>query len=146
MKYKSKHWVSKTKDSERVYLEPKLKARHINKSDMILDPVDKVETNYGKVKGEDVGEGVLIEFYTQYEDKLGVGDKITSSSSLKTVNCKICPEGYEAYSEFRKDEEISSFVAPISYLARMTKHLDRQLFGNKVLVELKRKVAEIYNR
>ena len=118
----------------------------INKSDMILDPVDKVETNYGKVKGEDVGEGVLIEFYIQYEDKLGVGDKITSSSSLKTVNCKICPEGYEAYSEFRKDEEISSFVAPISYLARMTKHLDRQLFGNKVLVELKRKVAEIYNR
>ena len=36
MKYKSKHWVSKTKDSERVYLEPKLKARHINKSDMIF--------------------------------------------------------------------------------------------------------------
>ena len=36
MKYKSKHWVSKTKDGERVYLEPKLKARHINKSDMIF--------------------------------------------------------------------------------------------------------------
>ena len=135
--------INKDKKEKRAFIE---KYVNVNQSNLILDPVDKVDMKYGKIKGETVNDGVLIEFYVKYFDKLGVGDKITTSSSLKTVNCKICPEGYEAYSEYRKDEEISMFLSPISYLSRMTKHVDCQLFGNKVMIELKRKVAEIYNR
>ena len=114
------------------------------KSDLILDPVDKVETKYGKVKGEDVGEGVLIEFYITYQDKLGVADKITFYTALKTEVCKIIPKGLEPYSEYRPDEEIGAFISPISVLARMVKSIEPQMFGNKLLIELKRQMAEIY--
>lgn len=118
----------------------------INKSDIILDPVDRVDAKYGKVKGKDVGEGILIEFYISYNDKTSVGDKIIYSTALKTVICKVLPEGQEPYSEFRPEEEISAFLSPISVMARMTKSIEPQLFGNKVLIELKRKVKEIYEK
>lgn len=113
-------------------------------TNLVLDPIDKVDAKYGKVKGEDVGEGLLIEFYITYQDKLGVADKITFFTALKTEVCKVIPKGQEPYSEFREDEEIGAFISPISVLARMTKSIETQLFGNKFLIELKRKVAEIY--
>ena len=68
-------------------------------------------------------------------------DEITA---LKGVTCKVCDEGYEPYSEFRKDEEISAFISPIGELARMTKSAEFNLFGNKACIELTRKIREIY--
>lgn len=115
----------------------------INDTDILLPPTEKVDAVYGKVKGEDVGEGVLIEFYVNYEDKLGIGDKISNDTALKCTICEIVPEGKEAYSEYRPDEEVSTFITPISELGRMTKSIEPNMFGNKVLIELKRQISDI---
>lgn len=135
--------VNKRKKSKRKKIESYI---DIKESDLIMDPVDKVEAKYGKVAGKDVGDGILIKFYIAYNDKASVGDKIIYHTALKTEICKVLPKGLEPYSEFRPEEEVSAFLSPISTMARITKSIEPQLFGNKVLIELKRKVKEIYER
>lgn len=49
---------------------------------LLNEPTQKVETKDGKVKGYEVGEGVLIEFFIKYNDTLGVGDKITKQKMV----------------------------------------------------------------
>lgn len=46
------------------------------------ESTSKIETTDGKVKGNQVGEGVLIEFYIKYLDILDVGDKVTKPKKL----------------------------------------------------------------
>lgn len=41
---------------------------------MITDSTGKIETKDGKIKGNNVGEGVLINVYIKYRDIMGVGD------------------------------------------------------------------------
>lgn len=100
----------------------------------------------GKLKGQQVDDGVLIEFYVRYYDPIGVGDKLTFYSALKSVIGEVIEEGYEPYSEFRPDEEISSFLGPSAVLARMTPSALLVMFTNKVLIELKRKLKDIYEK
>lgn len=115
------------------------KSKSIYKMGILLnEATSKIETRDGKIKGNEVGEGVLIEFYIQYRDKLGVGDKITYFTALKSVIGEQIEEGFEPYTEFRPDEEISSAIAPGAVLARMTPSILLTMFGNKVLIELKR--------
>lgn len=111
---------------------------------LLNDTTSKIETRDGKIKGTEVGEGVLIEFYIKYKDNLNIGDKIAYFTALKSIVGEVIPEGLEPYSEFRPDEEISSTIAPAAILARMTPSVIITALGNKVLVELKRKLEEIY--
>lgn len=111
---------------------------------LINEPTGKIETKDGKVKGNEVGEGVLIEIYIKYRDIMGVGDKVTFFTALKSIIGEVVPEGYEPSSEFRPEEEVSSFIAPGAILARMTPSILLTAAGNKVLVELKRSLQEIY--
>ena len=111
------------------------------------EPTGKIlPTPDGKLKGKEVFEGVLIEFYIKYHDSMGVGDKLTFYSALKSIVGEVVPEGYEPYSEFRPDEEISAFVGPSAVLQRMVPSIIFTMFGNKVLIELKRKLQEIYEK
>lgn len=136
----------------------------INKKKRVLSKYDKSEgvvkagtllteattkltpSSDGKIKGKEVFDGVLIEFYIRYTDELKKGDKITYFSALKSIAGELIKEGYEPYSEFRPEEEISSFVGPSAVLARQTPSIIFTMFGNKVLVELKRKLEEIYKK
>jgi len=122
------------------------KNNSIIKAGMLFnEPTGKIEpTSDGKIKGKEVFDGVLIEFYIKYKDPIGVGDKLTFFSALKSIVGEVIEEGYEPYSEFRPDEEISSFLGPVAILARMTPSIILTMFGNKVLIELKRKLQEIY--
>jgi len=121
------------------------KSNEVHKLGVLLnEPTSKIETKDGKVKGMEVGEGVLIEFYISHKDIMGVGDKLTFFTALKSIIGDVIPEGYEPYSQFRPEEEISSFIAPGAVLARMTPSILLTMFGNKVLVELKRQLQEIY--
>jgi hypothetical protein len=116
----------------------------IETTSLVLEPTHKVEAKYGKVKGTDVGEGILIEFHINHDVGVGIGDKLIMMNALKfTVGLKIEP-GMEPYSEFRPDEEVSAFLSPISFLARMTDSILNNGWGNKVLIETKRKMQEIY--
>ena len=77
------------------------------------EPTDKVDTGRdGKVKGVEINDGVYIIFYLKYKDNMGVGDKITYFSALKSIIGEVVPEGYEPYTQSRPEEEISSFFAP----------------------------------
>lgn len=70
------------------YAKINKKKKQINKYDssksphkldiLINEPTDKIETKDGKVKGTEVGEGVLIEIYIKYTDIMGVGDGVVS--------------------------------------------------------------------
>ena len=65
-------------------------------------------------------------------------------SALKCIIGEVIEEGYEPYSEYRPDEEISTFLGARSVNARMTPSVILTMFGNKVLVELKRHLKQIY--
>lgn len=111
---------------------------------ILSETTDVVESNFGVIKGTRVDDGVYIEFYIKHKDNVKKGDKNTNYSALKGVTSHIMPEGQEPWSEFRPDEEISAFVAPLSILARKTPSIYTNLFGNKVLIETKRKLKEDY--
>lgn len=116
----------------------------VSETDIILEPTDKVETQYGKIKGVDIGDGIMIEFYINYEDKMGIGDKLTFFTALKGIVSEIIPEGYEPYSEYRPDEEVSALLSPLSVYARMTGSILVNMFANKLLIELTRQAIDIY--
>lgn len=113
---------------------------------MITEPTGKVEPNkYGVIRGQKVEDSVLIEFYTKHTELLEVGSKIANFTALKNTICEIVPKGYEPYSEFRKDEEISSIIASNSILKRMTPSILLTCLGNKCIVELRRSLVDIYS-
>ena len=95
----------------------------------------------GKLK--DSEEGVKIEFYLRYEDKMSVGDKLIFFSALKGTVQKVFPEGKEPTSEFRKDEKVHSLLTVGSVNGRMvsTPFIDGGI--NKFLIELSRKCKDI---
>lgn len=64
---------------------------------------------------------------------------------MKGIIGEIIPEGYEPYSEFRPDEEVSSLIPPSSILKRQVPSILITVLGNKIIVELKRRLEEIYN-
>lgn len=111
---------------------------------LITESPEKSASSYGKVKNEYVGNGVLIEFYIRHKDIIKKGDKTTNYCALKGVVSNVIPEGQEPWSEFRPDEEVSAFISPLSILARKTPSIYISLFGNKVLIELKRRVIKDY--
>jgi hypothetical protein len=111
---------------------------------LLNEPTEPIQTPDGKVKGNQVGEGVLIEIYITYVDELAIGDKIANFTALKGVVGEVIPPGQEAYTLFRPDEEISTCIAPAAIIARMTPSIILTLLGNKVIVELKRKLQDIY--
>lgn len=109
------------------------------------EPTSKIKPSAdGKIKGKEVFDGVLIEFYIKYFDPITVGDKITFYSALKAIVGEVVEEGLEPFSEFRPDEEISAFLGPSAVLARMVPSVMLVMFGNKVLIELKNKLKDIY--
>lgn len=112
---------------------------------MLNEPTGKVEPNrYGNIRGEKVNDGVLIEFYLKHKEPLEVGSKIANFTALKNVVGEVLEEGYEPYSEFRPNEEISTYIASNSILSRMTPSILINGFGNKCIIELKRSLEEIW--
>lgn len=114
---------------------------------MMNEATGKVEPNrYGVIRGEKVNDGVLIEFYIKHEEPLEVGSKIANFTALKNVVGEVLEEGYEPYSEFRPDEQIDTFIASNSILARMVPSILINGFGNKCIIELKRSLKTIWDK
>lgn len=67
-------------------------------------------------------------------------------TAMKYVNGELVPKGQEPYSIDRPDEEISSTFAPAGVLARMTPSIFTTMYANKVIVELKRRWLEMYQK
>lgn len=106
----------------------------------------KVKPNqYGVIKGEEVDDGVLIEFYIKHSEPLEVGSKIANFSALKNTIDEIIPDGYEPWSEFRPEEEVSTIIASNSILNRMVPSIYVTTLGYKIVIELKRSLKDIWD-
>lgn len=111
----------------------------------VKDTIGKVTpTAQGKIKGEVVDDGVLIEIFIKYDDYMAIGDKGAFFTALKFTVGDVIPEGYEPYSLLRPKEEVSSFIGTSAIISRKTPSITKTLAANKAIVELKRKLWEIY--
>lgn len=131
--------------SKKKTLEKYDKDSSIVKCGLLLnEPVEKIVDKYGKIKGEQVDDGVLICFFIRVQDNLGIGDKITFYGPLKTTVGRVIPEGEEMWSEYRPGEEVSSMVAPNSVIQRMVPSVVLTMMAYKVLVEGTRQCIDIW--
>lgn len=109
-----------------------------------MDSVDTVETDqFGKIRGVDVSDGVLIEIYVTYHDEISDGDKFAHMSANKATNGYMVPRGFEPYTMSRPFEEIDIPLAPSAILQRGTPSIITVMTGYRVLIELKRKLFEM---
>lgn len=98
----------------------------------------------GRIQGYEIGEGeVLILFYVKYRVEASKGDKVVVSV-CKGIVSHVFEEGLEPYSEYRPDEPIDTIVAPLAVAARKVPAIFLTIFGNKLLIELKRQLQDIY--
>lgn len=88
-------------------------------------------------------DDVLIEFYVEYLDTVGVGDKIVYNSANKAVEKNIFPKGLEPYTAFRPNEKIDAFVGDSSISKRLV--TSTFIYGSlqKLMIELDRSVKDI---
>ena len=135
-------------NAKKKLLEKYDKSGSVVKCNMLFnEPVSKVEpNNNGVIRGAKVNSGVLIEFYIKVHDEVGVGDKIVFFSALKSIVGTIIPEGQEAYTLFRPEEGIDAVLSCNSLIARGITSAPKMMMGNKLLVELSRKLKEIYEK
>ena len=121
-----------------VALEKKLTSLGLDKSNV---PSHYKLPATGKLKKAQ--DAVLIEFYVEYEDTVGVGDKIVYDRANKSVIKSQIPEGEEPYTAFRPNEKVDAFVSEVSIDKRMVTSTIIVGAMNKLLVELDRSVKDI---
>lgn len=127
--------------SKRKFLEKYDKTPGIMKCGYLFtDSTEPVVNKYNRIKGKYKGVDVLIEFYLEHEYGFGLGDKVAMYSANKNVISEMIQKGYEPYSEFRPDEEISMLVSPGTVNRRMVTSIIPISGIFKVLIELKRKI------
>ena len=108
---------------------------------MLTDSTEPVVSRYGSIK-QFKNIDVLIEIYIENSDTVGIGDKSVNYGPNKNIISEMIPKGYEPYSDFRLDEEISLLSAPGAISRRYLSSLIPIACANKVLIELKRKIKE----
>jgi hypothetical protein len=109
---------------------------------MLTDNTEPTVSRFGNIKKHKNAD-VVIEIYVESTDVMGVGDKLALYSANKQIVSEIIPEGYEPYSEFRPDEEISLFLSPGTLARRFTTSVLQVGAAMKCMIELKRKIKEI---
>lgn len=128
--------ISKKKFLEKYDSSPGIiKAGHL-----LTDSTEPVANRYNNIKGKYKSKDILIEIYIEHGDTVGVGDKVALYSANKQIISEVIPEGYEPYSEFRPEEEISVMTSPGTIARRMTPGVIPISAASKVLIELKRKI------
>jgi DNA-directed RNA polymerase beta subunit len=108
---------------------------------IIRDSTKPLQTRYNTIK-KFKGIDVLIEFYIEHDDVMGIGDKVAIFGANKNIISELVPKGYEPYSEFRPEEEISILVSPGTISRRMTPSTIVVSAAMKVMLELKRKIKK----
>lgn len=98
----------------------------------------------GKVKGVKINDGIMIDFYIEYEDVMSPGDKLSYFSALKGVVSNVIPDGYEPYTEGNPDRPIDAVVSAIGMYKRMCLDFFKVGALCKVTIEKKRQLADAY--
>ena len=109
-------------------------------NDVHLDSSEKLP-QVGKLKNVD---GVLIEIYMEYHDRLGVGDKLACLNANKVVLRDVYSNEDAPYGNFRPEEKIDAISSASSIDGRMVTSIIKLGALDKVMIELWRSVQEIY--
>jgi hypothetical protein len=110
--------------------------------DSLNAPIIEKQTE-NKIKGEDVIDGIMFEFFIEYYDELGIGDKIIYGTALKTIVSKVLEKDETPYSEYRPEESVEAVLSPLSINSRMTLDVFITGYISKGLIELKRQIKEM---
>lgn len=105
-----------------------------------FSPHDKLP-QAGKLKNID---GVLIEIYMKYHDKMSVGDKSVLNNANKCVLTDIYPDDQAPYTDFRPTESIDQIGSASSLDGRILTSTIKVGALNKAMIELQRKMCDIY--
>ena len=108
---------------------------------LLTDSTEPIKNRYNTINGRK-GIDVLIEIYIEHDDVMGVGDKIALYGPNKQIISQVIPKGWEPYSEFRPDEEISVLTSPGTIARRMTSSILAISAAMKIMVELKHKIKD----
>lgn len=115
---------------------------------IITNSPEVVKPDYGhkvnNIRIGDDGRGVAIVFFIEFKDIAKTGDKGSAFTALKFTTSHVIPKGREAYSEYRPNEEISTFIAPGAILARKTPSIWLTMATNKCLIEMTRHAIDIF--
>ena len=113
---------------------------------LCTDTTSKIEPNkYGTIRGENVENSVLIEFYIEELEPLEVASKIANYSGLKNTIAEVIPKGYEPYTtDVLPDIPFDTIIAENSILKRMTPTIYVIGFANKLVVAFKEILREIW--
>ena len=109
-------------------------------NDILLDANYKLPTT-GKLKNVD---GVLIEFFMKYNDKMAVGDKLVALNANKNVAMDVYKDEDAPYTDFRPDEAIDQITSASSMDGRMVTSIMKTGALNKLMIEMSRKACDIY--
>lgn len=112
------------------------------KTSSIKLPSTDMQTNK-KIEGTEY-DGVLINFYIEHLDRVGIGDKITYSTALKGVVSKVLPKDESPVSEYRSEEVVEGILTPTGIISRMCLDIYSIAYINKVLIELGKQIKEIW--
>lgn len=102
-----------------------------------------VPDSRGKVAGTKIDEGVIIDFFIEYDDVAGNGDK-GSIGALKFTTCYVIPQNLAGYTESNPDHKIDVCVASFGAFKRMVADVEKVGVLTKVLVETKRQMKDKY--
>ncbi|MCM1295010.1 MAG: hypothetical protein NC311_05665 [Muribaculaceae bacterium] len=102
-----------------------------------------VPDSRGKVGGVKIGDGVIIDFYIEYEDVAGNGDK-GSIGALKFTTCNVIPTELAGYTENNEERKIDVYVASFGAFKRMVADVEKIGILTKVLVEEKLRMKRQY--
>ena len=105
---------------------------------LLTDSTDPHVDRYDKIYG--YYTDVLIQFYIEKEDTMGVGDKVVIFNANKQIISEVIPKGFEPYSEHHPEEKIGVLTSPGTIQRRMTPSVLPISAAMKIMVELKRKI------
>ena len=117
-----------------------MKEYGIENPDYVAGSTDKLPA-VGKLKN--ASDGVAIEIYIKYEDKMKVGDKLIYYSALKGVVKDVFPKDREPKSDYRPNEKIHSVLSIGSINGRMVTSILINGAIYKYLIELSRQCKDI---
>ena len=103
-----------------------------------------VPDSQGKVKGVTLPDGVMIDFYIEYEDVMAPGDKLSYYTALKGVVSNVIPTDLAPYSEDNPNVKIDACLSAIGIYKRMCLDIIKVGCMNKVVIEKKRQLAQKY--
>lgn len=122
------------------------KFMNVYDANTIVKASDKlIPDSTGKVKGAKV-DGVMIDFYIEYEDTMAPGDKLSFYAALKGIVSDVIPDELAPYTETNGERKIDACLSAIGVYKRMCLDVIKVGGMNKIVVEKKRMLREKYGQ